>query len=145
MDPVDLGRDLYDALERLVRFVRQLQGAGDLSGAAVSTLQRVLRDGPVPLGELARAERATQPNMTQLVTRLERSGLLERVADPADKRVTLVRVTAEGRAAVRRRREARAAALAPLLGRLDEADRAALAAALPVIHRLTSLNPESHA
>jgi hypothetical protein len=46
---------------------------------------------------------------------------------------------------VRRRREARAAALAPLLGRLDEADRAALAAALPVIHRLTTLNPESHA
>jgi DNA-binding MarR family transcriptional regulator len=81
----------------------------------------------------------TLPAMTQLVARLQETGLVARTADPADGRVVLVSITAEGRAELGRRREQRAEALRGMLARLSEADRRALEAALPVIDTLASM------
>ena len=140
-----LSRDLYDELERVVRFIRKLENPGNLSSAAVSTLGRLRADGPTPLGELARAEHVSQPNMTQLVTRLERAGLVQRAADPWDKRVVFVAIAKEGRTALEQRRKARTDALRPLLDRLDDPDRAAISAALPALRNLVSVEREAAA
>jgi DNA-binding MarR family transcriptional regulator len=43
--------------------------------------------------------------VSEIAARLERQGLLEREADPADRRRTLVWLTAAGQAALRRHRE----------------------------------------
>ena len=54
----------------------------------------VLKQGkPLPQAELARIARVEQSSMAQLLNRMERDGLIERVADPEDKRSRLVSAT----------------------------------------------------
>ncbi|MGV9340824.1 MarR family winged helix-turn-helix transcriptional regulator [Streptomyces sp. NPDC003688] len=127
--------DLMLAVEHLVRYVRRGATAGGLSTAASSALGRLGREGPQRLTELARAENATQPNMTQLVTRMERAGLVRRTADRTDGRGVLVEATETGLEVLRQRRAERSEALGLLLERLPEEERAAVRAALPALAR----------
>lgn len=127
--------DLMIAVEHLVRYVRRSATAGGLSTAASSALGRLGREGPQRLTELARAENATQPNMTQLVTRMERAGLVRRTADHTDGRGVLVEATEAGLEVFRRRRAERSKALGLLLERLPEEERAAVRTALPALAR----------
>ena len=54
----------------------------------------VLKHGkPLPQAELARIARVEQSSMAQLLNRMERDGLIERVTDPADKRSRLISLT----------------------------------------------------
>src|SRR6187399_1122343 len=54
----------------------------------------VLKQGkPLPQAELARIARVEQSSMAQLLNRMERDGLIERVADPEDKRSRLISAT----------------------------------------------------
>jgi MarR family transcriptional regulator, transcriptional regulator for hemolysin len=54
----------------------------------------VLKQGkPLPQAELARIARVEQSSMAQLINRMERDGLVKRVADPADKRSRLISLT----------------------------------------------------
>jgi len=98
--------------------------------------------------ELARIAQVEQPSMAQLLNRMERDGLVERVPDPEDKRSRLISLTA---GAVKRMPKAKAlmesrvqdalagfspeevAELSRLLGRLnDNIDRMAGEAGGPV-------------
>ncbi len=131
--------DLAVVLEQLVRLMRQVSTVGGLSMPAASVLARLVREGPQRLTVLAGDEAVSQPAMTQLVTRLERDGLVRRRPDTDDRRVVLVEVTRTGRQLVERRRAERAAALRVLLDRLDSADRVLVTNALPALTRLTQL------
>ncbi len=124
-------------LERLLSLIRWLSPPG-LSLTAAATLTTLERSGPRRLTNLAADEGVTQPAMTQLVGRLEASGLVERCADPDDGRVVRVQLTGAGRDLVARRRTARAERLSGLLATLRPADQEALAAALPAINALAS-------
>lgn len=127
---------LVSVLEEVTRLVRRLATFGDLSLTAAMVLARLDREGPIRLTELAVSEGLSQPGMTQLVTRLERDGLVRRQASAGDRRGVLVAVTGAGSTLVASRRAERAAALHELMGRLDGDDRAAIAAALPALSRL---------
>src|SRR5258706_11959689 len=130
------GTELVVVLEHLAAIIRQVSTAGGLSTAASSLLHRLGRDEPHGLTELAHAQRISQPGMTQLVTRMEREGLVSRTANSADRRAVLVEATDAGLDLLRRRRAERAAALQHMLGRLAPQDQAAIAAALPALARL---------
>ena len=138
MDSVDTGKNLMLMLEPLVRFMRRSAASGDLSSAASSMLSRLSREGPQRLTELARAEAVSQPGMTQLVTRMERDGLVRRTASADDRRGVLVEATSAGLELFERRRLERARALQHMLDQLDPADQAAIAAALPALARLVN-------
>jgi DNA-binding MarR family transcriptional regulator len=125
--------------ERISEVLRRLTPRTELSLTAASTLRRLERSGPHRLSELFGPEGVSQPAMTQLITRLEKEGLVRRDSDPADGRVVVVSITAAGRAAVARRREGRARALAELLADLSAADHAAILAAIPALERLSDL------
>lgn len=131
-DPVRLASALIDSM----RMVRRLVPADGLSLTSLATLATLEQSGPTRVGALAEGEHLTQPAMTQLVSRLQARGLVERRPDPADGRVVLVALTDAGRQLVTDRRAARARALAERLARLRDAERAALAAALPALERL---------
>src|SRR3989442_15724376 len=90
-------------LTRLGRRLRQ-QSAGDVTATMLSALSSIDRLGPLTLGELAAAERVQPPTVTRVVGRLEEQGLVEREADPADRRVARVRSSAEGRRFLARNR-----------------------------------------
>lgn len=141
MLPPDAGADFVVVLEQLLRLFRQLTTAGDLSTAASSALSRLLRDGPMRLTELANAEAASQPGMTQLVTRMEREGLVRRNAARDDRRAVLVTATEAGADLMQRRRAERAEALQRMLAQLDPADQAAVVAAIPALARLVRARP----
>lgn len=112
----------------------------ELSPSAVLVLNRVKREGPMRLTALAAAEDTSQPAMTQLVQRMERLGLLERLSDPSDGRAALVSISAKGRELWDRRTEGRRDRLADLLTGLSPQDEHALwlaaQVAMPILRRI---------
>ena len=128
--------DLIVAVEQMIRYVRQSARTGGLSTAASSTPARLSREGPQRLTELARAEGVSQPNMTQLVTRLERAGLARRTADASDGRGVLVAVTSTGVEVLDRRRAERARALRQLMEDMTGPERQATTTALLALARV---------
>ncbi|MGW2550988.1 MarR family winged helix-turn-helix transcriptional regulator [Streptomyces sp. NPDC001635] len=135
--PEGLAEALGDAA---LLVLRHLMTGGDLSLTSVSTLDRLCRHGPARLTELAAAEGVAQPSMTQLVHRLARMGLVQRVRHPGDRRVVLVAVTKSGRELLSQRQRVHDARLTALLTTLSVEDRRALTAAMqaarPVLRQL---------
>ena len=113
--------------------------ASGLSMTAATTLAGLERTGPQRLTLLAAREGVTQPAMTQLISRLEESGLVRREASQEDGRVVLVVITDEGRATLARRRAGRAERMAAIVAQLSPEHRDALAAALPALDALASV------
>lgn len=130
---------LVHVLDHLARAVRRLASAGDLGPLAAGTLSRLAREGPQRLTVLAAGEGVSQPGMTQLVTRLEHEGLVQRGSSPEDGRVVLVEITAAGREVVGRRRVERSTALRELLDELAPRERLAIEDALPALGHLAEL------
>ena len=130
-------------MERLLRLVRQVSTAGEVSTTGAAVLARLGRLGGQRITDLARAEGVSQPAMTQLINRLEQDALVQRTADAADRRGVLVEVTDRGREVTGARRTQRAQALEAALVRLDATDRLAIAAALPALDRLVDAVLES--
>ena len=120
---------------RLARRLRQ-QSEGDVTASRLSALSSINRLGPLTLGELAAVEKVQPPSMTKIVAKLEEQGFVVREPDLADRRVTRVRVSEEGRTYVARSRTLKNAYLAERLDRFDAAERELLARALPLLERL---------
>jgi DNA-binding MarR family transcriptional regulator len=138
--PLDaLAAALTTDLERIFGLFRSLSPASGLSMTAAATLASIERLGPQRLTVLAAREGVTQPAMTQLISRLEESGLVHREASPEDGRVVLVVITDEGRAVLARRRSVRSDRMAAIITQLDPEHRAALAIALPALDALASV------
>jgi MarR family transcriptional regulator, transcriptional regulator for hemolysin len=64
---------------------------------SLGTLLRLAEDDGLTQAELSRRQRVEAPTMCRMIDRLERDGLVERRADPADRRATRVSLSAEGR------------------------------------------------
>ena len=134
-----LATELDARLLRLYWLVGRDAGR-ELSRTASSVLATLRDGGPKRITELAASEAIAQPSVTTLVGRLERQGLVTRGPDPSDARAVLVALTDDGREALRRLGSRRAAILAERLAALDDADRAALRAALRALDHL--LDPD---
>ncbi len=121
---------------------RFLSDRADLSASAAFALNRVCREGPIRLTTLAAMEGVSQPSMTQLVQRLERLGLVARLADPDDGRAALIGLTSHGQALLDDRKRMRRDRLRTLLETLTPDEESALwlsaRVALPVLQRLVA-------
>jgi DNA-binding MarR family transcriptional regulator len=140
LDPGDLtaaGEALYGLVTAAVR-----RGPREMSLTSLSTLATLDRTGPRRITDLAVIQGVAQPSMTVLVTALERSGLVERRGDLADRRVALVALTAVGAELLRAQRRAGAEALIGLIDKLPADEAAALAAAIPALRHLRELDSE---
>jgi DNA-binding MarR family transcriptional regulator len=96
-----------------------------LPNASVAVLEHLALAGPLTIGEAAAHLRRAQSVISEIVSHLERQGMLERESDPADRRRTLIWLTPAGHAALRRQREVLSATmLADALSRMppDQAD-----------------------
>jgi DNA-binding MarR family transcriptional regulator len=124
---------LHSAAIRLLRRLRTVDVAAGLSAPRLSALSVVVFRGPLTLSELAAAEQVRAPTITRLVQDLERAGLIQRVPDPTDRRVTRVRATAAGRRLLAAGRARRVRRLADDIGRLGAEDRGALARAVDLL------------
>src|SRR5919198_742273 len=122
-------------VSRTARRLRQEAGA-DLSPSLSSALAAVERHGPVTPSELAAHERVQRPTATRVVARLEELGLVERAPDPADRRSSLISVSADGRAWLRRQRSRKDQFLARRLAALDAEEVATLDRAAAILERV---------
>lgn len=95
----------------------------DLTPAQIHIILWLGNDGPLTMGELARAVAVTEKTITGVVDRLERDLLVQRERDPADRRVVHVRLAPRGATLYRRIDEGIASKLAKLLGLLAARDR----------------------
>ncbi|MCI2239957.1 MarR family transcriptional regulator [Paenibacillus sp. TRM 82003] len=129
-DPTgDLAVELRIALLRTARRLRSQKSVDDLTDAQFSVLAHLHVHGPRTPGELAEAEHVRPPSMTRTVAALEGAGWVQRTGHPDDGRQVLVLLTAAGAAAVEETRARRSAWLRERLARLDDDERATLAAA----------------
>src|SRR5436190_23063592 len=90
-------------IARMARRMRQEAG-GDLSASQTAALATIERHGPLTPSELADLERVQRPTATRIIARLFEAGLVERAGDPDDGRVSLVSITRNGAAELRRLR-----------------------------------------
>ncbi len=123
----------------LARRMRQQQSEGTLSSADAAALGRVGRMGPVTPATLARCEHVTPPSMGHILQGLIDRGLVRRERDPDDRRQVLISRTPAGDELAEQIRRERTEWLACQYDRLDDADRAAIAAATPALRRLAEL------
>ncbi|WP_433472170.1 MarR family winged helix-turn-helix transcriptional regulator [Spirillospora sp. CA-142024] len=131
--------EMAAAVEEFNGFYIRLPSIQRLSFTTLSVLHTLARRSPLRLGELTATEQVTQSAITQMVTRLENDGLVERRPDPRDGRAVLVHITSAGAEVVSARRADRVARLAPILQRLSAEERSAIAAALPALRRIAEL------
>ena len=126
-------RPLFTSLARATLLLESLQQEClepiGLTFVEYSVL-RVLNDGSLSLSRLAEAAVRTTGGMTKIVDRLERRGLVERVADPADRRGVLVGLTGDGREMSRKASDAYSVGRDRILARLDTTERRAIESGL---------------
>lgn len=125
--------------EELTRIIIRLPSVEKLSFTTLSVLHTLSRKSPMRLTELTANEQVTQSGITQLVTRLERDGLVERKPDPTDGRVVLVHITAKGADIIDSRRLDRIAQLSTFMEGLTREEKETVAAALPALRKLGEL------
>ena len=132
-----VGELLDQGLDLTARF---LSDRADLSASAAFAMNRVCREGPIRLTALAAKEGVSQPSMTQLIQRLERVGLVARLADPGDGRAALIGITGHAQALLDDRKRMRRERLRALMATLTPEEESALwlsaRVALPVLRRL---------
>jgi DNA-binding MarR family transcriptional regulator len=133
-DRAQLAGRLRLVVTRLNRRLRQ-QGETGMGASTFSALATISHRGPLSLGELATLEGVKPPSITTTVAALEGQGLVTRVPDAADRRVTRVTVTPRGRLRLLRSRTRKTAYLAARLEALDERQLQVLEEAASILER----------
>jgi DNA-binding MarR family transcriptional regulator len=127
-----IGRILRAAHVADARIRRVLRREG-LDRGGFDVLATLRRSGPpyrLTPTALSQELVLTSGAMTHRVDALARAGLVERAPDPADRRSSLVGLTARGRSAAERAMAANLACEAAMIATLPDADRRALAGLL---------------
>jgi DNA-binding MarR family transcriptional regulator len=105
-----------------------------------AVLGRLDREGPMGTAQLAKSERVRPQSMGQTLAELEAHNLIERRADPADGRRTLLELTDTGREVLAEERRRRDGWMARgIEAELDDDERLVLAHAVELLDRLSKL------
>jgi DNA-binding MarR family transcriptional regulator len=136
--------DLDEVADRLrlgiglvVRRLRTLHVAGDLTLPESAALARLERGGPATASDLARQEQISPQSIGATLAALEARGYLRREADPTDGRRVVLSPTDAGLTALRDRRNARTQRIAAALASgFTVEELMVLRAAAPLLERL---------
>jgi len=134
-DALDTAARVRLVVARLQRRIRN-QEMGGLSLTEVSCLSVIARRGPVAINEIASSEHLSFPAATKTIARLEAAKIVKRLADPTDRRVSLITITPTGDRVLEEIRQRRNAFLQERLAGLTRSELDALEAALPLLERM---------
>ncbi len=124
-DRAALIEELIEADRRLVNAVQRITTpveSPDVSLAQARLLFFVISHGPARMGRLAQLLDVTMPTVTGTVDRMVQRGLVERQADPDDRRVVLVAVTKQGRVELEQMVGVRSNVMRQMLARMTLAE-----------------------
>ena len=96
---------IRQASRHVTQFYDQLLAASGLRTTQYAILSRLQRSGPMPINALAAALVMDRTTLGRNILPLERDGLIEIGASPADRRRREVRLTAAGAARLRAARQ----------------------------------------
>jgi DNA-binding MarR family transcriptional regulator len=124
VDPtaVEVWQQLAYTFNALLKLSREVLKEHDVTGPQYGVLRILQRRGPSTMSELSAELLVTAGNITGLVDRLVRDGLVERETDPADRRVVRTRLTDAGRTLVERAGATHHRFLTRLLGTWSQRD-----------------------
>jgi len=141
MEPVSWTADLADLLAGIHRLVRRRLRARlpgpRLRGAQAELLRIVAARPGIGVGGAADELHLAGNSVSTLVNQLVTAGFLLRTPDPEDRRAVRLTVTETAQQRLAEWERRRAELFEAQLALLEEADRAALRAALPALRRLT--------
>ena len=121
-------------------------GEMDLDRSAYGILCRLADEGPQRLGLLASAFGLDPSTITRQVQALEKAGLVERHADPDDRRASILDLTEEGKVTLAHTRAYRRERLEEVLADWPDHDREELARLLTKVNdSITSLVEQARA
>jgi DNA-binding MarR family transcriptional regulator len=133
----ELASELRVAVMRLARRLRTERPDTGLSLTQIATLGTIDRHGSLTPREIAEHERVQPPSMTRVLAGLEQLGLIVRTPHSRDGRQHLVSLTKAAQDLLREDKRRREAWLAQRLAELTVEERELLAAAAPIIDRIT--------
>lgn len=141
-DPLAVANRIRPVLLQLVRQLRREVHPLGVTGSQVSLLVAVRRSPGVGVRELAAREGVSAPAMSRQIGRLVRVGLIERAQDEGgDRRRVGLQLTGDGERVLRLVRSRRTAWLAARLRLLDDAELAAVDAAIEPLSALLDVRP----
>jgi DNA-binding MarR family transcriptional regulator len=133
----ELASELRVAVMRLARRLRTERPDTGLSLTQIATLGTIDRHGSLTPREIAEHERVQPPSMTRVLAGLEQLGLIVRTPHDRDGRQHHVSLTRAAQDLLREDKRRREAWLAQRLAELTIEERELLAAAAPIIDRIT--------
>ncbi|MFK0282746.1 MarR family winged helix-turn-helix transcriptional regulator [Streptomyces sp. NPDC090499] len=131
--------ELMKAMTRLRARLRTESAPSDRrwNWSQLTTLARIVEEGPVTATELAQAEHVRRQSMAETLAALRAEGLVGTSKDPGDARKTLVHATPEGRTLIGTIPVARAAWLgAAIEAHLRADERETLLKAAAIMNRI---------
>ena len=131
-----LADQLHSAAIHLLRQLRREDDASGISAPRLSALSVVVFGGPLTLGHLAAAEQVKPPTMTRIVTGLENDGLVQRIGDPRDRRLTRIQATMKGQKVLAAGRARRVEKLAAAVRELRGSELAELARGVQLLGKI---------
>jgi DNA-binding MarR family transcriptional regulator len=137
----ELAARVHSAALHLLRRLAQEDRATGVSAPRLSALSVLVFGGPRTIGALAGIEGVTPPTMTRLVAAMVAEGLVERLEDPADRRVVRVQASASGRSLLLAGRDWRVATLAAMVKPLSPKERRRLDAAATIMEAMLAARP----
>lgn len=133
--PAELAAQLRVAVWRAARRMRHVSDV-EITPTLHAALRSVERHGPVTAGQLARFEHVQKPSITRTIRELVDRGLIERLPDPIDGRVTWLQTTPAGTALLHAARRRTDAYLTQRLKALEPDERETLRKAAEILDRL---------
>lgn len=140
----DGAREILEIIPLVMRTVAaELRAAGELPAPAHFGLLSVLSVRPRMLTDLASLQGVSLPTMSSSIGAMVERGWVKRTAPDGDRRVVIVEVTSNGRAALERVSRAAETHLAEMLAPLDLPARRRLLGGLGVLRRVFGAAPSA--
>ena len=114
-------------MEELIRHERRrathMACRSDMSMTHRNVLMLLDAQGSMPMSGVAEMLSCSMPNVTGVIDRMEERGLVQRHRDSSDRRLVMVEMTADGRAALGDMETMRSQHLRRILGAMSETDQ----------------------
>jgi len=134
-----LAQEMRALLGQIKRRLREQSQPGGLSAGQIAVLSRLHHDGPSTVTRLARAEGVRPQSMGATVAALKAAGWVCGAADPADKRQSILSLSAACRATMAANRAARQDWLSHAIDHnYTPEEQQTLAAAIELLKRLVT-------
>lgn len=139
--PAETASRLHSAAIHLLRHLRRTDDESGVPAAQLSALSVLVFGGPRRLGSLAEAERMAPPSMSRIVAALEKTRLVKRSADPADRRAETIAATELGQRTMLTARDRRLEDLVTFLDGCSERDVKAVRRTVQLVQKFLDPGP----